>query len=237
MNATVGTVTIGLGLALFTAISACQSTGRLDEYDFAQRTIAGVYDFPPYPEVLTGPYFPGHPKNPVHALMRVGSVIAKEAAAAGVQERLDSASVLVDVAGRTTERASQRVARFLRADLVADEASADFLFEVRIRDYGIDATAWNAAAHVFVDAEVILFDGVDGREIWESKVREREAIAPHIFGPRPANTIRDVVTAAALANMSVDDIARALEHVADFAADRVSERLRDSLEEVRERRD
>ena len=228
--------TIGLGLTLFASIAACQSTGRLDEYDFAQKTIAAVYDFPPYPEVLTGPYFPGHPKDPIHALMRVGSAIAKEVAASGAREKLDSASVMVDIAGRTTERASQRVARFLRADLVADEASADFVFEVRIRDYGIDATTWNAAAHVFVDAEVLLLDGVDGSEIWESRVQEREAIAPHIFGPRPARTLRDIVTAAALANMSTEDMARALEHLADFAADRVSERLRDSLEEVRDRR-
>ncbi len=221
--------------ALLSAVllSSCQSAGRLGEYDFADRTVAAVYDFPPYPEVLTGPYFPGHPDDPVHALVRLGSRIAREVAAAGVRERLDSAATRTDVAGRLAARTSERAARLLRATLVDDEAGADFLLEVRVRDYGIDAEEWDAAAHVFVDAQVLILDGADGSEIWESHVRERDPLTPHIFGGDRARIARNVVTAAVLADMSVDDLARAMEHVADYAADRITERLRGSLEEVR----
>lgn len=216
-------------------LSSCQSAGRLGEYDFTDRTVAAVYDFPPYPEVLTGPYFPGHPDDPVHFVARLGSRIAREVAAAGVRERLDSAATRTDVAGRLAARTSERAARLLRARRVDDDAEAEFLLEVRVRDYGIDAEEWEAAAHVFVDAEVLLLDGADGSEIWESHVRERDPLAPHIFGGDRARIARNVVTAAVLADLSVAELARALEHVADYAADRITERLRRSLAEVRGR--
>jgi hypothetical protein len=81
-----------------------------------------------------------------------------------------------------------------------------------------------------VDAEVVLFDGRDGSEIWESHVTERDPMMPHIFGSGRARVARDVVTAAVLADMSEEEIARALEQLADYAADKISERLRDSRE-------
>ena len=216
--------------------SACQSAGRLAEYDFAGRGLWVVYDFPPRPEILTGPYFPGHPRDPVHAIIRAGGAIAREVAAAGARDRLDAAGERVDVAGRLADRASTRAARFLRTDVVEQEADADFGLEVRIRDYGIDAEEWDAALHFFIDAEVVLFDAVDGSEIWASHVRERDPVGPHVFGRGAARTVRDVITVAVLTDMSEDDMVRALEGLADYAADRISERLRDSLEDVREDR-
>ncbi len=213
------------------SVPACQSTGHLAEYDFAGGTLFVVYDFPPRPEILTGPYFPGHPRDPVHAVISIGGKIARELAAAGARERLDAACSNVDISGRLAERASARAARFLRVELTENESDADFGLEVRIRDYGIDAEEWESAAHFFVDAEVILFDALDGREIWSSHVRERDAIAPHVFGG--AGAVRNIVTAAALSGLSEEDMALALEGLADFAGDRISERLRESLEKTR----
>jgi hypothetical protein len=207
----------------------------LGDYDFAGGTLAAVYDVPPRPEVLTGPYFPHDLNDPVGALLRVGGRIAREVAAADVRERLDSASALVDVAARLTERTSARVARFLRLDLVDDEASADFGLEVRIREYGIDAEEWAAAAQFFVDAEVVLFDGRDGSEIWESRIQERDPMMPYVFGSGGSRAARDIITAAVLVDMSEEEIARALEQLADYAADKISERLRDSREDARGR--
>lgn len=214
-------------------VPGCQSTGHLAEYDFAGGTLFVAYDFPPRPEILTGPYFPGHPRDPVHAVISLGGKIARELAAAGARDRLDAACEEVDISGRLAERASTRAARFLRVELTENESEADFGLEVRVRDYGIDAEEWESAAHFFVDAEVILFDALDGREIWSSHVRERDPIAPHVFGGHRALAVRDIVTAAALSDLSEEDMALALEGLADFAGDRISERLRESLEKTR----
>lgn len=224
---------VALGITAIGLLAACQSTGRLAEYDFAGSTLYTVYELPPRPDVLTGPYLFRPSRDPVEAIVRVGGAIAREVAAADVRERLDAAAEAVDIPARMGARLSPRAARYLRAELVEDEDDADFGLEVRIREYGIDAERWDAAAHFFVDAQVILFDALDGREIWESRVREREAISPLIFGRRGAAVVRDVVTAAFLGSLEEEEIALALEGLGDFAADRISERLRNSLDKVR----
>ena len=211
----------------------CQSTGRLAEYDFAGGGLYVSYDFPPRPEILTGPYFPGHPHDPIHAIVRIGGTIARELAASEARDRLDEACGEFDISQSLADRTSRRAARYLRTDLVETEDEADFGLEVRVRDYGIDAEEWESAAHFFIDAEVILYDMLDGREIWESHVRERDPIAPHIFGGRRAAFARDIVTAAALGSLSEDEMITALEALASYAGDRISEKLRDSLEKVR----
>lgn len=221
-------------LAALVVTVGCRGTGRLAEYDFRERTLAVAWDLPPYPEVLTGPYFPGYPETPLHALLRVGSKVAKEIEAARVRPRLDSAVARVDVVGRMADRTLERAARHLRAQPVQDEDDADFILEVRLRDYGIDAEDWNAAAHFYVDADVFLIGGRDGVQIWRSHVKERDPIMPAIFGP--GTVVRDIVTAAALASLSVEEITYALERLADYSADEITSRLRDALEKVQRAR-
>ena len=220
-------------IGLLVTIPACQSTGRLGDYDFAGGALFVSYEFPPRPEILTGPYFPGHPRDPIHAIIRIGGNVARELAASEARDRLDAACEQIDISERLADRASRRAARYLRVDLVDAEDDADYGLEIRVRDYGIDAEEWEAAAHFFTDAEVVLYDMLDGREIWESHVRERDPIAPHIFGGRRAGFVRDIVTAAALGSLSEEDMVVALKALADYAGDRISEKLRDSLEKVR----
>lgn len=222
-----------LGLSVLPMSLGCRGTGRLAEYDFTDRTLAVAYDSPPHPGVLTGPYFADLTDNPLHALLRIGSAVAKEIEAASVRPRLDSAVARVPVVDRMAARTLERAARHLRARPIEDERGADFVLEVRLRDYGIDAKEWNAAAHFFVDADVYLVGGRDGIQIWKLRVKEREPISPMIFGL--GTVVRDVVTAASLSALSVEEIARALERLADFSADVVTNHLRDALEKVQRR--
>lgn len=61
------------------------------------------------------------------------------------------------------------------------------------------------------------------RRIWESKIRARDPVRGVVIGAGPA--ANDIITAAILSSLSVDEIVVALEHLADFAADRLSARL------------
>lgn len=222
------------GAALLPLLSiACRGTGRLAEYDFTDRTVAVRSLIPPRPEVLTGPWFLDWPTDPVRAVIRAGTRIAKEVEASQIRARLDSASVSVDVADRLANRAHERSAFYLRAKPVEEEADADFIIDVLVREYGIDAEDWDAAAHFYVDARLVLIDGRTGIQIWDTKVTSRDRMAPMVFGP---GAIRDVVTATALANQSVAEISQALERLADYSADRITERLREALEKVQRER-
>ncbi|MEZ4697761.1 MAG: hypothetical protein R2832_15205 [Rhodothermales bacterium] len=219
-----------LSFAAVLLLSGCGSSNKLADYDYSGRTVAAVYEFPPYPEVLTGAYFPGHPKRPIHAVIRLGSRIAKEIEANDLREKLAEASDSVDVASLLSDRLLTRSARYLGADPVGDERDADFLLEVRVRDYGIDAEDWDAAAHFFVDAEVVLLERRTGHEIWRNRVKERDNITPAVFGPIP---VRNVVTAHAFSQLSVEEIGAALEGLSEYAADSIADHLRDGLRKAR----
>jgi len=214
--------------------SACSHPNRLAEYDFRTLTVAVVSDYPPQPEILSGPFFPGHGKDPFHAIVRAGSRIAREIETRRLRPRLDSAAARAELPDRVTARIGDRAVRYLGARRIDDERRADLILEVEIRDYGIDAEDWDAAARFFVDAEAWLIDGRDRRAIWTTRVRRREPITPAILG-RPS-AVRDVVTAAVLAGLSVDDMERALVQLSHFAADGVTDRLRASLDDATRRR-
>ncbi|MGE0556449.1 MAG: hypothetical protein AB7R55_23735 [Gemmatimonadales bacterium] len=215
---------------LVAASLGCGSVNRLGEYDFRSLDLALATTFPPNPEVLSGPYFPGHPKDPIHAIIRAGSRIAREIEAQRVRPRLDSAAAMVDVVGEVTDRVGRRASRYLGARLVPDEDRADVILAVDIRDYGIDAEDWEAAVHFFVDAEVWLLDASDRRPIWKTRVRAKDPISPAIFG---RSAVRDVVTAATLSSLSVEEIARSLDQLAFYTSEKVTDRLRSALHDAR----
>lgn len=217
-------------LASVVLLAGCRSTGRLAEYQFPGSTVAVSFGRAPRPEVLTGPYFLDPPRSAVEAIIRAGTTIAKEIEASEARDKLDAAADQVDVVARLADRTLERAALHLRSRPVENTDDADFIFDVMLREYGIDAEDWNAAAHFYVEAEVFLIDGRDGTQIWKSKIKSRDRIMPAIFGP--GTVVRDVVTAAVLANLSVEEISRALERLADYSADRITGRLRDALEEV-----
>lgn len=216
-----------------TLTTACRGTGRLAEYDFNDRTIAVRSSIPPHPRVLTGPWFLDWPGDPVRAVIRAGTRIAKEVEASDIRPRLDSAAARTDVSGRLAARALDRAAFHLRADPVDREQDADFVVEVFVKEYGIDAEDWDAAAHFFVEARLVLVDARNGTQVWDTKVTSKDRMAPLVFGP---GAVRDVVTARALASQSVEEIARSLERLADYSADRITERLREAIEKVQRQR-
>jgi len=82
-------------LLLSALFAACRGTGRLEEYDFSNRTIAVRTSLPPQPSVLTGPWFLHWDEDPVRAVLRAGTQIAKEVEASDVRPRLDSAAMAV----------------------------------------------------------------------------------------------------------------------------------------------
>jgi hypothetical protein len=215
------------------AAASCAGRNYLGQYDFQGRSLAVVSDYPPYPEVLTGPYLPEHSGDPLQAIVKAGSRLAKEIEARRIRARLDSASAAFNVGERVEEDVARRAARYLRARLVDQEESADFVLEVRVRSYGIDAKDRNAATYFYVAAEVLLIDGQDGRLIWKTAVRERDPLTPAIFGGRRQSITRNVVTAAVLSSLSVDDLVRALETLADYSADHLTRRLLNAQDDSR----
>lgn len=217
--------------AVLTA-SGCSSKQRLGEYDFRGRTLTVVSIAPPHPEVLSGASWRIDPENPVATLIRIGSEIAREVEADRIRARLDSAAATVDVSGRMADRTLQNAARHLRATPVTGTQSVDYELEIRVRRYGIVASSWTSGAYFLIDADLLLLDGKTGRRIWQTDVRGQDPVRFAGSGIDD-RSVTNVVTAIALARMSAGEIQRALESLADFAADQMVDHLAESLDEVR----
>jgi hypothetical protein len=208
---------------------------RIAEYDFRGRTLAVVPVAPPHPEVLTGSALNVDPDDGLRSLLNVGTAIAREASAHRMRPRLDSASTRVDVSGRMAARTLEHSARQLRAVPVSEpspEDVIDFELELRIRQYGIVASSWSEGAYFIIDGDMLLLDGASGRLIWRTTVQARDPVrTTSVYSNEHA--VNEAVTAAALAGMSVEEIERALESLADFSADVMVRRLAATLDRVR----
>lgn len=212
--------------------SGCSNKQRLGQYDYRGRTLALVTVGPPHPEVFRDLVLHVDRDDPVGTLISVGSEVAREVQAHGVRERLDSAAAAVNVSERIADRTLVNAARHLRATPAEEPARADYELEVRVRRYGIVASSWSAPASFLVDVDMMLMEGATGRRIWKTRVREHDEIQPAVWslGGRP---VTSVVTAIQLATMSTQEIERALESLADYAADQMLEKFVRALDEVR----
>lgn len=222
------------GIVLLAA--ACSNKQRLGEYDYRGRTLGLVTIAPPHPEVLTGMDVHVDVDNPIGTLIRAGAEIAREASAADARARLDSAAATVDVDERMGERVLQSVARHLRARPVeGSDGSAravDYELEIRIRRYGIVADSWTSGAYFRIEGEMMLLDGETGRRIWETDVRATDPVRHSSIGVGD-RSVTNVVTALSLSQMSVEEIERALEGLADFAADHLVREFAEALDDAR----
>ena len=218
--------------ALMLTMVGCGPSHRLGEYNFRQASVAAVCEVPPFPDVLTGPLVIDLPDNPVGAVLEAGSRAAREISARRVEEKLDSATARVDLALLIEDESLRRASRALGAE-PGPERESDFLLEIWVHEYGIQATDWDATANFFIDADATLLDSYDGREVWRAGVRAQDPVGPEVFGP---GAVRDVVTAAAIADLSVEEMARALEQLAEFTAYQITEQLRYDLAETRRSR-
>ncbi len=204
----------------------CGTTHRLHDYTFDDATVAVVANIPPRPVVFTDLLFDAylHPDDPIGSVFRAGSAIAKQAEARAAQTRMDSALAYVDVADRVARRALAQSAQTLGYRPTAHVNDADFLLDLHIADYGLVADSWQAEVHFEVDAEMLLIDRRTRKAIWKRRIREAEPVSQ--AGVGLGATFGNVYTAVALSHLSVEEMARALEDLADFTADRLAAALR-----------
>ena len=220
-------------LLLLLAAGGCASAGHLAEYDFQDRAVGVVTVAPPHPDVFTDEDFWVGGGSLFEVAVRVAAGIVREAEADRARARLDSAVAVVDVAERMSARVLEQGARQLRARPVEVASDADFEIELRVRRYGIEADSWSDQAYFVIDADVLLLDGETGREIWKTDVDERDPVGSGAVGTTLPDAVGGAVTAAELASLSVADMRRALESLADYCADRTVEKLRQGLEKAR----
>lgn len=224
MRRTAGAAALALALG---SLTACGGGHELARYDFVGKTVA-VADYPaPTPDLRTGDYEVDD-DDVITAVVDAGSRVAKEVEARRARTRLDSAANLVDVRRRLSERTLQRAARYLGATVVDDAEAADYLLEIYVRQFGIDARS--RSARVFMKIEAVLLDRRTGHEAWNVVVDSHDRLTPSVKSDLvPA----DIVTAGTLRELTVEDMRLALAGLTDFTADYTTNELREDLRDAR----
>jgi hypothetical protein len=223
-----------VALPLLAAI-ACGGPGHhLDEYAFANRTMALVVLDSPAPALLTPGYGVRGSDDVIAVVARAGSSVARDVAGRRARARLDSATSRVHIADDLARRTLERTSRYLGLRPVPGASEADFLLEVRLRNYGIDARS-ESAAYLFTNAEAVLLDRRSGREIWNAEVRGSDRLTPAVRGTASVPGMGGVITAGTLHSVSVADFQGALDQLVTLSSNRIADDLRAALRDVRRR--
>lgn len=221
-----------LGAAAAVAlVSGCASVGLLGEYRFRGGALSGLMRTPPEPRVFADYSIRLDRDDPVSSVLSVGTSIAKAAGVRAAQQRLTRALAAVDVPEEIRWSTMEECAQVLGCEAVRRVEDSDFLLSLEIREYGIDASSGNASAEFCVDLVATLVDGIDGSEIWRTRVREEMPISPSVFGL--GGSVGNIVSAATLADLSEEEIGRGLMKLARSVAYRVADRLVRDLRRAR----
>jgi hypothetical protein len=211
-------------------LAACGGGHHLAEYPFTSRTLAVVYVAPPAPVLLTSYYDLTNSQNPVEAVVRAGADVAREREGRRASARLDSATSRIDIPAVLAQRTLQRASRYLGTRPITDENQADYLMEVRMERFGINAKA-DAATYLFTYAEAVLIDRRTGREIWNINVHGRDRLTPYVQSTSPIPG--SVIAAGTLGSVSVADFQGALNQLMDYSSNLITDELRAALRDVR----
>ncbi len=217
-------------------VTGCRSTNHLQQHDFDGTRMAVVAAIPPHPTVFSDLFFDArvNPDDPLGSVFRAGTAIAKQGQVRAAQARMDSALMHVDIAERIAEDALLGGARYLGYRPENDLDRADYILDLRVENYGLVADSWDAVVHFEVDAELVLVDHHTRQVIWKKHLRSTEPLSAAPLGL--GTTFGNVFTASALADLSVEEMVEALEHLSDYTADRFVAVLRHDFYESRSAR-
>ena len=137
-------VLVLVALVLF---AGCGPSNRLREIDLTDRRVAVTAAIPPHPRVQAGSPAEAafDPYDPIGTVVRVGTAAEKRRQIRRAQARLDSAVAEVDVAERIARQVLAQSAARLGFAPAARPTTADFVIDLRIRDYALVADAFEGA--------------------------------------------------------------------------------------------
>jgi hypothetical protein len=217
-------------VAALALAAGCGGGHHLAEYPFASRTLAVVYIAPPAPELLTNYYDLTESRNPIQAVVRAGADAVKEREGRRASARLDSATARVNLQAALAQRTLERASRYLGTQATTNQQQADYLMEVRMERFGINAKGDNAA-YLFTFAEAVLLDRRTGREIWNANIHGRDRLTPYVQST--TGIPGSVITAGTLGSVSVADFQNALSQLMDLSSTLITNELRSALRDVR----
>ena len=219
-----------LAAALLLAAAACGGARHhLSEYNFSDRSLALVVLGAPAPGLITGSY-DLRTDDVVELAAKAGSKAVKDVEARRARARMDSATGRMRLSDSLAKRTLDRASRYLGMRPVGSSTDADFLLEVHLRNFGLDASGGSTAT-LYTNAEAVLLDRRTGREIWNVKVHGTDRLTPRVRGAGSVGG--SILAAGTLHTMTVEDFQQALDQLMTLSSNVVAEELRAALRDAR----
>lgn len=202
-------------------------TYDLSPYEFADRTLAAEVRIAPGARVDADFFVDLDPNNPIGSVLSIGTTIAKAGEVEAAQDRLDRAMEITDIRS-IAEQELEAFAEFsLGSIIVGRRPDAEYYLRVDIDEYGVESDSFGGAVEFRLDGRAELYHEAQRELIWATGLRIREEANPSFFGlPAAAG---NVLSAAALAELTESDMVRGLESLAKEAAREISEDIEQSI--------
>ena len=219
---------LGFATTLVAATACGGYHHHLADYNFAGRSMAVVSIAQPAPSLLTGSVdLSGD--DITETVMQAGSKVAKDREARRARARLDTAIAKFDLTGTLASLTLGRTSRYLGVHPAASEQDADFLMEIHMHNFGIDARK-SSAAYLYTNAEAVLLDRRTGREIWHINVHGTDRLTPRVNGP--AIVPDAIITASGLHYLTVADFRSALDDLMTLSSNLIADELRAAMRDM-----
>ena len=213
-------------------LGSCATTNRLDRYDLDNAALLASMRQPPAPTMDIDYSVWVDSSNPIGTALRVGTTILKASEAEKARATMLQALSSVDVPAIVLRQTSQGIASALRARLV--EQKAEYRLDLDVHQYGIQAPSWTSAVSLHLSLTAGLYDERDREVVWRRKnVTVDIPASPQMFGAGGA--VGDVVTAAVLSSLTVQQLEEGFRRLAVESAQAVIDRLERDLYRARYR--
>ncbi|OHD71911.1 MAG: hypothetical protein A2177_11655, partial [Spirochaetes bacterium RBG_13_68_11] len=208
-------------------LASCATVNRLEYIRLDDPRLASVLAPPPPPSLDSWYDLSIDTGNPIGTVLRVGSSIVMAAEAEKAAGRMREALDQIDVPAVIHEQSAARCAQALGAAQVDDTRDADFVLDLEIEEYGIDAPSWASAVALKISVTARLYERRSRDLVWRRRIAVTQKASPDVFGlPSAAETI---FTAAMLAALSTEEMALGFENLAHYAARTVGDTLERDL--------
>ena len=214
-------------------IASCTTVNHLDRYKFDGATLAAEMRLPPQPKLDVHYHVYFNSQNPIGTALSIGTNFAKASSAGEAEPRMERALTTVDVPNIILKETFIGCATTLDAIVADSKRNADFLLNLEINEYGVDANSPAGGVRMQISLTARIYDNQRNELVWRRRIDRSESANPDMFGL--GGTIGNVMTASALSNLSEAELEKGFRKLAEQTARTVARRLEDDLYKVRYR--
>jgi len=218
---------VAVAVAVIIVLASCETVNKLDRFHEENATLAVSMKAAPDPQFDVSYHLKLDSNDVLGSALSIGTSAIKAAGASQAESRMRKALDQVDVPGTVLSESTTACASALDAQVLSRKSQADYLLSLEIKRWGIDANNPGGAVRLHLELTASLYNNKADELIWRRGISVNQQANPDMFGA--GEYLENFVTAAALADMTTDQLAQGFDSLAKSAARSVARHLEDDL--------